>query len=649
MPDKHPLTRRDLYTLLLILFIAALLRFGEAGVVEFFHDDAMLATLAQELAAGEHLPLTGILSSTGIPNPPVSVYIMALPFLLTSDPQVAVLFVMALNVAGVGLLWLLARLHFGRPVALAAGLAYALNPWAVLFSRKIWAQDFHTPFILAALLLGLYGFWSRGERRARHEWAQALCLPLLLLGLQIHFAAWALLPLYGLLLWGGCGRLSRRALAASALLAVLVLLPYAAGLASTLQGDPTRISDAAARSQAAQGLGLTPDALVYTAYLAAGAGLETWVAPDRQAHLLEHVPPLTPLWSLIGLAALVGPVALWQSGQRRFVPLLLVWALLPPLLLVPDWTPVYVHYFIAGLPALALLSGIGLEGMVKVLRGGPQGRVVALSLFAVILLTQGLWWRALLRYLDTTDIPYPGFTTPLHYLNNVRDDLRDDEDVVVVSYGMSWLLHHESAVWPVMLRDSARCVRTLPAAGYAVLPQGPFAVLVTPDAVPGGVDEFYQTAEVSSHPVRPGGGFYYIYRHDSAPQWTQSTLTPLMEPALFEMGVQLTSYSLDEEGITLEWLLPERRPGLDYQYGVHFLDETGERLGQHDAQFWPGRHWCSGDRLLTTTVTSPPPQTHALRVSLYRLLRDGGFASADVLDVMGNPAGQWVEITLPGP
>ena len=59
----------------------------------------------------------------------------------------------------------------GRTVALLAGLTYALNPWAILYSRKIWAQDFHTPFVLLGLGLGLYGF-IEGKR-----WAQAACLP----------------------------------------------------------------------------------------------------------------------------------------------------------------------------------------------------------------------------------------------------------------------------------------------------------------------------------------------------------------------------------------------------------------------------------------------------------------------------------------
>src|SRR5688572_4051275 len=105
----NKVTRRDCVVLLLILFIAVLMRFSQPDIVEFFHDDAMLSTLAQEMAAGERFPVTGINSSVGIPNPPPSVYVMALPFAINSNPMFAIYFVMGLNVISVGLLWLIAH------------------------------------------------------------------------------------------------------------------------------------------------------------------------------------------------------------------------------------------------------------------------------------------------------------------------------------------------------------------------------------------------------------------------------------------------------------------------------------------------------------------------------------------------------------
>jgi hypothetical protein len=103
MPRIYRLHRRDWIALFLVIFTAALLRLGDPRLVEFFHDEAMLSLMAQELAAGLTFPLTGIVSSVGVPNSPAAVYLMALPYALTDDALSATLFIAALNVAGVGL------------------------------------------------------------------------------------------------------------------------------------------------------------------------------------------------------------------------------------------------------------------------------------------------------------------------------------------------------------------------------------------------------------------------------------------------------------------------------------------------------------------------------------------------------------------
>lgn len=651
----HAIKRRDVLILLLVLFIAALMRFGQAGVVPFFHDEAMLSTMAQEMAAGERFYLTGINSSVGIPNPPQSVYMMVLPFAFSSDPQVATFFVMLLNVVGVGLLWLMAHRYFGRTAALIAGLTYALNPWAILYSRKIWAQEFHTPLILLAVLLGLYGFWeaqrrtdnpSRPRLLNRHEWAQALCLPVLLWSVQIHFAAWLLMSVYLVLLWYGRARVSWRALVVSALLSALVMLPYALGLGQTLQSDPTRITDAISRSDASDGLTLSAQPLLYMLYLMTGFGMETWIAPAQQAELLTAVPPVA-LWALIPLMILHG-VGVGFFQQPKLTVLLLVWLVLPFMAFVPQWTPVYAHYFIPTLPVMALLAGIGTAWIASIVPLQPSGRSIIVVAYCVILLTQGLWWRGMLRYVDDNHIVYPGFTTPLHYLHDIRDALRPYDDVVVISYGMSWNLHHESAVWPVLLRDEARCVRTLVGNGYAVFPSQPFAVLVAPDAPENPVLNLYATQTGRIYEERPGGGDYRLYVHEQAPDWTLTPITPL-EPALFDNGVRLTGYYVGDGWLVLQWRLPDGERGQDYQYSGQIFDADGERLAQVDRVFWHGRHWCADDRLITWVPLDMPAGAQSLHVSLYELGtgRDAGrFFNADVLDALGNAIGQQVVIPL---
>lgn len=649
MLKVNQIKRRDLISLLLILFVATVMHLGEPGVVEFFHDEAMVSILAQEMADGETFPTRGIVSSVGIPNPPTSIWVMAIPYIFTSDPMVATLFVATLNILGFGLQWFIAHRYFSPTVGLISGIADALTPWGILYSRKIWAQDYHTPLILLALLVGLHGF---GEGK---KWAQALCLPLLLFSLQIHFSAWALLPLYLCLVWIGRNNLSKRALVISVILGALVLLPYGVGLVQTFQEQPNLLSNL---NREETGFGLSGDALRYTFFMATGLGLETWVAPLESQRFLANVPEIPVLWYLGGLLTLIGLPVVWLR-YRALAPFVLIWALLPTLIFTPTWTKVYPHYFIGAIPAYTLLTAIGLEGVIRATPNRQITRPALVSLFAVVMLTQGLWWRGTLRYVNANEIGIgpgtSGFTTPVHYLLEVRDAVRGYDDVVVVTDGMWVLFDAEAARWPSILRDQTRCVRTLPGDGYAVFPDEPFAVITAPNAPENAIANLYITPGTHEIETRDGSSGYSVTLFENAPVWNGPEITPI-DPVRFDNGVTLTGFAANRNRVVLEWALPEAPSRLffesrdyDYQYFAHLLDENGQTLQQRDTSFWPGRHWCAGDRLLTwQALDQNMPRADIVRVGMYKLGHNPGeYSSFNVLDAMGNPAGQWVDLPIP--
>lgn len=619
--------QRDWLTLALILFVAAMVRLGEPGMVEFKLDEAWVSRITLDWLDGGALPLTGMPSSVGVPNPPVSVYLLAIPFALSSNPLVATMFIAALNIVGVGLLWLIAHRYINRDAALAAGFAYALSPWAVLYSRKIWAQDMHTSFVLLAVLLGLLGF-REGKR-----WAQALCLPVLILALQIHFAAWALLPVYLVLLWMGGRRVSWRAVLVSVALAALTLLPYLVGLAQTLQADPNRLSNAVGNGG---GIGLTADALRYTAELTTGLGVAEQVAPEQAGELLAAVPPQPQLWAVLGALALIGLLALWLYDTRLCV-LTGAWALVPLVVFSVAWTPVYPHYFVASIPAYALLIGVGLAWLIRRAPGKPFSRVVLLTAFAAILLTQGVWWRGMLRYVDTHEVT--GFGTPLYRLLPLRDYLLQHEDVLLLVDDARLAYSEEPAVWTVLLHE-AECVRALAGTDMILLPDGAFAAAAAPGSSDALVD-VYKTDDPLRAEIAPERA-YKVYEHDAAPALDLPEFNEA--DARFSNGVTLTGYAIEEGRIVLAWTLAGSMDA-DYHTFVHLLDANGERIAQQDAPFLAERYGCAGDRLITTTTIDVPDAARTLRVGMYVL--DGErITNADVLDEAGNAAASWADLPL---
>lgn len=693
------MTRRFWIGLILVLVLAAIMRVAYPGVVEFKHDEAMLSLLAQDFSNGGDFPLTGIPSSVGVPNPPVSVWIMAIPYAITDDPLFATMFVAALNVIGVGLLYTLAYRYIGFWPAVIAGIAYAVNPWAVLYSRKIWAQDFQTPFIILALLVGLIGFYE-GKR-----WAKILCLPLLLFALQIHFATWALLPLWAYLFLTQRSKEAKKqreeieppsrqktvgtaympsaasndgtrtryivslqgviTLVISLTLAALVMLPFAIGLSRTLEQDPNRLSNAVDRNEP---IIFSSKAANYAINFLTGVSAETEIAPEIRVYFNRNLTGSSHVFFLV--TALVGSTLMLRHSPRM-AGFLVLWVLLPVTIFTPTWTEIYPHYFITIIPALCLLMGSvavswSPQYLIETLRLNtlPKSQLARLAhpqslkrgiqlwvLFVILcfggfILTQAAWWFMAMRTVDANTTGK--FGTPLHYLLNVRDALRDEQDVIVLTDGMEILYDQEPAIWSVMLDDSARCVRALTGDGRLVMPAQPFAVLVAPNAPDNPIGGVYANDTLQTFDLRPGEGSYALYEWDTAPTPSGQPITPLEPMAAFDSGAFLAGYALDTEAkkVTLTWNLwnpPDGSEPKDYQYFVHFLDSAGEKIGQRDDRFWPGRYWCGNDVLYTWgnfELTADRPVA-TLRVGMYTLETNGGFINTTL-----DGGATWVDIPV---
>ncbi len=228
--------RRDCFCLLVILVIATIFRLIAVQYNHYREDESELSYLAQKIVVERDIPFFGLQSSVAIPNSPVTAYFMVPPYLFSTSPLAAVVYVALWNVVGVAALWLLAHHAFNATVAHLAALLYAVSPWAIWFSSKIWAQEFHTPFILIGFLLAWIGF-VEGKRLA-----QIASLPILFIGFQMHFAAWALLPLILFFIWIGRTRTTRLTLSIGLILAVVTLLPFLWGLSQSKSNDSGRIA-----------------------------------------------------------------------------------------------------------------------------------------------------------------------------------------------------------------------------------------------------------------------------------------------------------------------------------------------------------------------------------------------------------------------
>jgi len=646
MSQTDALRRWELACLVVILALAAALRMGAPGITEFKRDEANLSQLALDLARGRDLPLLGISSSAGIPNPPHSVYLFALPYVFDRTPMLATLYVGALNVLAVGLTWLLVRRSFGPRAALIAALLYAASPWSAIFARKIWAQNLLPPFVVATMLCGLLGY------RERRRWAQVAHWPLLALTVQIHLAALALVPLSLAMvaLWARNAR--GRLLAAGLVLAGLVVVPTVIGArdAGLLTLDTLERGIASENKPSRQ---LTAQALELAWLTAAGTNIHALAGPEQFRAYRATVPGADPLFWLVPLGAaasagaLIGQAA--RAGFRRHQTgvVLALWLALPVLAFTWEWTAVAQHYLIPMLPAAFALAGVGGASLWEHLprtRAGYALRAALAGVLVALVALQAYHFAALLRFVDTHDTP-GGFGTPLGDLLAIRSDIlaRDPHDVIVISGGEVAPYDEIPAVWGVLL-DGIDHVRFVNGQRTAVVPAGRAVELIAVQPGLRPCSDAQCRADQSDAAVfepRPGGPAYVV-RTAGADPWADE-IAPV-DPVRFANGAHLTGFALLPGEVLLQYRLSGPAPA-DYQVFAHALASDGNRLAQADRPGWPGRYWREGDTLYLWFELAIPDAAARLSVGMYTL-DSGVYRNVEVLDERGAYLAQAAELPL---
>lgn len=224
--------RYKILLFLIIIMFAAVFRTTNLALVEFKNDEAINLFLASRPLFGHPFPPGGVVSSVGILNPPLLNYLL-FPFtLITLDPKMISFFIGLLNSLAVGLLFLLIKRYYDLSTALIASSLLAFSPWAILFSRKIWAQD----FILPLLIPLLYYLHKILIEKKMVYWVPYVITSLFLL--QLHQPTLIfLLLLNGFLLLRKV-KFNRRYIAIGFFIGIMPLVPYLIYILKNITADP---------------------------------------------------------------------------------------------------------------------------------------------------------------------------------------------------------------------------------------------------------------------------------------------------------------------------------------------------------------------------------------------------------------------------
>jgi len=649
------LHRRTALLATLCLLLAAVCRFALFDLVEFKYDEAQVSTLALDLVYHHIVPQTSILTSGGFHNPPIMVYLAALPVLLSASPLVVTGFFTALNTLAAGGLYLAGRRLFGELAALVATILYAVGPLAVHYSRKIWAPDAMPPFtvlLFAGLALGL----ADGQ-----GWWLAAALVALAVLMQLHQAAIVLIPATVVLLAVFARRLPwRRVPAWGGLLAgllgfALLLLPYAVyeqqhqfadvrGMANqvgaqpslafvpwrdlwwlTAGWNPQLFFSALAAQERPPLSGSSPLdwAVLFLGLTGIGACLFQLVRPnsEEQAVVSSGATRRSALRSSSGEQAAAGRK---RGTSRVAAATLLLLVLPPPLVIMRSAAPVYPHYLVFLLPLLLLLVGIGVSALGRLLRaarlpawvvsGAPAALAAVLALASLL---------RLLSFDHQLSVHTTGgdYGTPLRYSLQAAQALRGNSPTG--SDHRAFVMATDGDVLAVY--------GYLVAAGIA-----PLAPLVLPDqalplpAAARGATYLFTSSNNPAYAALHGAGATSQPLPVTAPAYTILSLTPnqlqrdarSLVPTLqpvgpFQVGsgLALTAAQTTLAGpsgpltVNLAWSVSDPAPYArqPIKIFVHLYDPARKTLAQQDALGEAAGSWQAGDRLLTWFT----PQFHA--------------------------------------
>jgi len=137
-----------------LVVLAAWLRLRHIGLAQFNDDQAVALRIAHDILNGDFRTV-GLTSSSGAANPPLYVYIVAFVVWIHHGLIFATQSTAVLAVVAIALTYVMVNSRFGGTVALTTTALFATAPWAVLYGRHLWQQDY-LPLATVALLWSLF-------------------------------------------------------------------------------------------------------------------------------------------------------------------------------------------------------------------------------------------------------------------------------------------------------------------------------------------------------------------------------------------------------------------------------------------------------------------------------------------------------------
>lgn len=652
-------TKLELLVLGAVLVLAAWLRFDSLDQAEFLWDQAEISRWALNMGQQGDLTWIGPWSSTRLDTFPGAIWLLSIPYAISTNPVIATGFVAAINLLTVIGSYILVRSWFGRPAALVATLLFAVSPWAVIYSRKIWHTELLPPFVLLYVVTGWFAF-VRGRR-----WA-AVAHPLALAALvQLHFTGLAFVPLTVVWALFFFRRLDWRAVPLGILLAALTFVPYFVVDSQKDWQNVQRFFELMDLPSA-----VDADATRATWVMTTGTDLKILTGPDRYGDFEAETRNLRQIFPVLGVLAMAGvALAIWRTGKQArkglddetaAVLLAATWLVTPAAFFTRHNTIVAPHYFTVTLPAGFILIGWLFSIAWRWSKKRPlavRGLLVTLVVFMAGALLYEV--ASALRFVWSHDTRW-GYGTPIKYEMQAVDTATrlvqemGGGDVIVLAEGDEPRMYEMPAAADILMYEQPH--RSVDIRTALVIPASAAAYWATYDVMPGERLLSELTPELVHERIwlREGARSFRFYRWPGG-EPDLPNLKPLPGGAAeWANGAELIGYRLSGDlkpggavGWTLVWRANETPlEDVYYHWFNHLVDDQGVLESQSDGPSVLPAAWRVGDVVLNwfeiPIPPDAPPGDYTVRVGMY-VYPD--LVNVPIRDAEnGQQAGEWVEI-----
>ena len=599
--------------LVLIIVLAGLLRMTLPGLSEFKADEARLYASSLNFVNTLKIPIHGISSSIGIPNFPISIWIYAIPLMIWKHPYAATMFTGLLNTGAVIICWSITKRYWNTRTAVIATMLFATSPWAVIFSRKIWAQNTLPVFVCAWALTGLIAC------HGRQKWPTLLhglligCIP------QIHFSGLALIPI-SLINLALCRKnIEWKWLVIGASISLSTAAPLAIYLTNIdWNSIPGMLSNSSIPNN--------PQSIKYYWVLSTGSDIHSLAGPTKYKDFLSSIPNYSTIYWFWTTLIIIGCLSLIKRNDH--LPsvasrTLLSWLIIPLLIQYISPYDVHLHYFIVTLPVQYIIAAIGANQLFEIIKS----RIFHVSSWTLIIASASLQtWAvvALLQFVSLHNTPN-GFGTPLsmtmNVVNKIQDIYRDNElsEVLIVGKGNDPAVHEYPAIYDALLTEIPH--RFVDWRYTNVIPKLPSIALYRQDISSKIGHNYYQelSGKTSYFNLRQGEGNIAVAELITS-KYTTSDFHQFPHPRTLENGVTILGYSPVAINNDLEWIIhwtPGKTSATDYHFFNHFYDSNGTKLGQSDAASFPAYQWKDGDIVISFFSTTLDKKPKYLKVGMY--------------------------------